>query len=180
MCQDEPTEHREAQEVPEVDSAARGQQIRRWHWWSLCGMVAIILLFLLPALTASVPMYHDDNVVYAIPQLMAMARSVQTGRIGLWDSNTFAGGLPHYANDETPIYYLPVVPFLLLADLDDLVQSSYVIFILPYVLHIIWASVGAYLFGRLVLRLHPTGCAMVGLLYGLKLRRYVRAYPRRK
>ncbi|MCE5278611.1 MAG: hypothetical protein ABFD92_01505 [Planctomycetaceae bacterium] len=110
-------------------------------------------------------MYHEDNVVYSIPQLTAVARYVQKGQFPLWDSQTFAGGLPHYSNDELPTYYPVMLPFFLAVDTEDVAQCGFVLFVLPFCLHILWAAAGAFFFARWVLRLHPAACVVVAVIY---------------
>ena len=37
----------------------------------------------------------------------------------------------------------------------------------PYVLHLLWAAAGAYLFGRLAVGMHRAGAFVTGLIYAL-------------
>lgn len=138
-----------------------------WDRWSPRALIVVIALFLAPALLGWVPMYHVDNLNEATPRLIALARLVQQGQVPLWDRQTFAGALPYYVNDDPPIYYLPLLPLLLLANPDNLAQSYYILFIIPFCLHVAAAVAGAYFFARWELNLRPTACVVTALLYGL-------------
>ncbi|MCE9613763.1 MAG: YfhO family protein [Lentisphaerae bacterium] len=127
---------------------------------------AFVLLPLLPALTLQVPVLHNDVANELLPRAMAMARGLQAGAIPLWDFNTFAGARPFYVNEMASLY-APMLPFSLLANPDDARQASVMLVLLPYALHVLWAALGAYLFGRLAMLLHPAGAFTVGLAYAL-------------
>jgi len=130
-------------------------------------LLLLVLLLLLPALARRAPILRGDGLNEVFPQLLAVARSLQSGGLPLWNPYTFAGARPFYADDIALLFYPPMLPFYLLADTADPVQSVQTLVALPYALHVAWACVGAYLFGRLVLSLRPAGAFVVGLLWCL-------------
>lgn len=134
--------------------------------WALGVLGILVVLFLLPALVGRAPVLHTDALYELVPRAMATARALQEGAIPLWDFGTFAGAKPFYAG-ERPWLYVPMYPFSLLVDPNNAVQSSMVLALIPYALHVLWAALGGYLFGRLAVRLHPAGAFTTALVYAL-------------
>ena len=130
-------------------------------------MAALILAILVPMLTFQIATLHNDGPNEDVPRLIAVARHLQSGAIPLWDFQTFAGAKPFYADDAAILYYPPMIPFYLLANTDNISQCTLVLIMIPYALHLLWAGAGGYVFARLVLRLHPVGGFVTGLLWAL-------------
>jgi hypothetical protein len=140
---------------------------RRTDALTLAALLGIVFLFLLPALTLQAPVCYCDSPVESAPRVFAIARIVQAGGVPLWDFDTFAGARPFYVTNESAIFYPLMYPFYLLADLDDARQATVMLILLPFVLHMLWAAAGCYLFGRSAVGLHPAGAFVVGIVYTL-------------
>jgi len=145
----------------------RGDRWQRADWPVLGALLLTVFLFLLPALSLEAPVCYCDCPVESVPRAMGIARVVQGGGLPLWDFNTFAGARPFYVTNESAIFYPPMYPFFALADLDDVAHASVMLLLAPYVLHLLWAAAGSYLFARLAVGMHPAGAFLTGLIYGL-------------
>jgi len=130
-------------------------------------LLATVFAFLLPALSLRAPTTFGDAPVESVPRVFAIARAVQSGGLPLWDFNTFAGARPFYVTNESAIFYPLAYPFYWLADLDDVEAATVMLVLLPYVIHLLWAALGAYVFARLALGLVPLGAAVTGLVWAL-------------
>jgi hypothetical protein len=148
-------------------AAAEAGRWRRGDWAILGGLLLTVFLFLLPALSLQAPVCYCDCPVESVPRAFGIARVVQSGGLPLWDFNTFAGARPYYVTNESAIFYPPMYPFFLLADLGDVAQATVLLLLAPYVLHLVWAAAGGYLFGRIAVGLHPAGAFLTGLIYSL-------------
>ena len=107
---------------------------------------------------------NSDCIVEMLPRLQGAARPFQSGVLAWWDVNTFAGGKPFW---ETfgGLYYPVFYPLYLLTDLDDPQQAALLLHLLPYVLHHLWAALGAYCFARRVLNLTIAGALVVAAVF---------------
>ncbi|MCE9613765.1 MAG: YfhO family protein [Lentisphaerae bacterium] len=143
------------------------ERLGRTDAWAMGLLGVLVLLFLLPALALRAPVLHSDGANEDLPRSMATARVLQQGALPLWDFNTFSGAKPYYAANETPARYLPMLPFFLLARPDDAAQAWFILALLPFTLHVLWAAAGGYLFGRLAMALPPVGAFTLGLMYSL-------------
>ncbi|MCE9613764.1 MAG: YfhO family protein [Lentisphaerae bacterium] len=150
-----------------VSVPSDSRTLSRADAWAMGLLGVVVLLFLLPALKLRAPVLHSDGANECLPRAMAVARALQQGALPLWDFNTFAGAKPFYAGNETPSRYLPMLPFYLLARPDDAAQAWFILALLPFTLHVLWAAAGGYLFGRLVMALPPVGAFTLGLMYSL-------------
>ncbi len=139
---------------------------RRDRGW-LAGLLAVVLAFLLPALRQTAPTCYCDAPVESVPRVFAIARTVQSGELPLWDGATFAGARPFYITNESAPFYPPLYPFYAWAPLDDIASASFWLVLLPYALHLLWGAAGAFAFARLTLGVPPSAAAVAGLLWAL-------------
>jgi hypothetical protein len=134
---------------------------------ALSALVVIIFLFLVPMLLKFWPVSYCDGPVESIPRLLAIARILQQGGMPLWDFNTFAGARPFYVTNESGIFYPPMYPAYLAANVDDVDRATSVLMLLPFAFHLLWTAIGAYFFARLAIGLHAAGAFTTGLLWAL-------------
>jgi len=129
--------------------------------------LALIALVAFHALLAILLVRHpgracaSDCVVEMLPRLMALARAVQAGSLPLWDPATFAGARPFWSSSGG-IYHPAMFPLYLLADTGDPRQATVVLQIAPYVLHLLWGSIGGYYVARRVIKLEPIAATVMG------------------
>jgi len=126
----------------------------------------ILVLFMLPALTGRAPVLASDAYADVLPHMIHFARSTQHGQLPLWDGHTFAGAKPFFA-DYTRMYqvYPVLLPFYLAADTEDPDRAAWLLMVLPNALHLLSSALGAYLFARLGMRLHPAGGLALALAW---------------
>lgn len=128
--------------------------------WKRGDSIALLFLFLavfalfFPALTGSLPIFHDDMAMAEFPWHYFVARHLQQGIIPLWEPDTWCGAIPFYARYYADTYYFPLWPFLLSADLNNLAQTFWMFSLVPLFLHYWLAVAGMYVFSRRSLRLH--------------------------
>lgn len=160
-----------AAQADALEAAGSASNIPPWSvsrdFPAICLLAALILAVMLPVLALHIPTLRNDGANEDVPRLIAVAGHMQKGAIPLWDFQTFAGGKPFYADDAAILYYPPMIPFYLLARTDDMTQCSLMLILIPYTLHLLWAGAGGYVFARIVLRLHPVGGFVTGLLWAL-------------
>lgn len=130
-------------------------------------LLAGVFLFLFPVLHLDVPAAFCDAPVESVPRVVALARMIQSGGLPLWDFHTFAGARPFYVTNESAIFYPLAYPFYWGAPLDDTTAATVLLVLLPYVLHLLWAALGAYVFARMALRVRPLGAFVCGWLWAL-------------
>jgi len=142
-----------------------------WEWrrerLPLLGLVGLVLALWAPALALVSPVLYGDSVNEEFPRLVALARHLRQGRFPLWDFQTFGGAKPFYAQDAAVVFYPPLLPFQCCPLADDPARDLLVLFLVPVVLHVAWAAVGAYVFGRVVVGLHPVGAFVSGAAWAL-------------
>jgi len=121
--------------------------------------VILIILLILVAVTLFLPtmvkwqgIFHDDQATSEFLLHSFFARNLQKGIIPLWDPHVWCGAIPYYAfiySGEN--YYLPLWPFYLFANLNNLDQSYWMLSILPLLMHYILAAIGMFvLFKKIV------------------------------
>jgi hypothetical protein len=106
----------------------------------------------------------SDCPIEMLPRLVAVARAFQAGSLPLWDVNTFSGAKPFWMS-MGGLYYPLLFPLYLLTDTTDLRQAARLLQVLPYVLHLLWASLGGYFFARRAVRLSVWGGVVLGLAF---------------
>ncbi len=129
----------------------------------LLGLAVSLLFF--PALSGRRGIFHDDVAMDVFPWQYYLARHFQEGVIPLWDAETWCGAKPFYARFYADTYYLPLWPFILLADLDDLDRAFLVISLLPLILHYLLAVTGMYVLARSGIRLRPLPAFVTAWVY---------------
>lgn len=107
----------------------------------------------------------SDCTIEMLPRLIAFARSLQAGSLAWWDPNTFAGARQFWMSGGAP-YYPLLYPLYLLTPTDDPQRAATLLQLLPYVVHLGSASVGTYLFARLVLACETRGAVAAALVFG--------------
>jgi len=134
---------------------------------AVAALCTLIVLFLLPGFALQQPLLEGDGLHQGFPRQIAVARIVQRGELPLWNPHTFAGARPFHSDLFGLAYYVPLYPLYLLADTDDPTQCLVMLGIVPLLIHVLWAALGGYAFGRIALRLHAAGGFVVGLAYSL-------------
>ena len=130
-------------------------------------LLAALLALFRPALTLDEPACYCDGPVESIPRLFAIARTVQAGGVPLWDPHTFAGGRPFYVVNESGVFYPPMYPFYAAADLASVEHTTFMLAMLPFVLHLLFTAAGAYGFARAVLAVPPLAAAVTAAVWTL-------------
>jgi hypothetical protein len=113
--------------------------------------MAVAILFL-PAFLGWRGIFHDDQAMEEFSRYYFVAHSLQRGILPLWDPQTWCGAIPFYARYYANTYYLPLWPFLLLANLNNLNQAYLSLILAPLFLHYMLAAFGMYVFLRRVLK----------------------------
>ncbi|MBN2544744.1 MAG: hypothetical protein JXB50_03040, partial [Spirochaetes bacterium] len=130
-------------------------------------LIIIILIFLMPMFLQIEGINVDDAAFASFPKLMAVARSYQYGELPLWDFHEFSGGKPFYIMLENPAYNIFHLPFYYMANLDDIDQSFYVLYIIPFSLMVIFAGLGAYMFARFYFKFNYLISILMGFLWAV-------------
>lgn len=127
----------------------------------------LVLIFLLPIATGHHGIFIDDLRTFNYPNAVFQARTLQAGKIPLWDPHTFAGALPFYTRLDAFAFYLPqwLVGLLGESAPGDLAYQQ--LLLLPIVAHYLWSCLGAYILGRWGLKLSRPGASMLALTYSL-------------
>ena len=113
--------------------------------------LSVTILFL-PALSGWRGIFHDDQAMEEFSRYCFVARNLQHGVIPLWDPQTWCGAIPFYARYYANTYYIPLWPFLLLANLNNLNQAYWSLILAPLFLHYLLAAFGMYfLLRRMIL-----------------------------
>jgi len=134
------------------------------EWLALSILILLLICYLLPGLLSIEKLFFDDVSVTFV-RLVAIAKHVKNGEIPFWDSNGFAGAKPYFALVENPIYNFLFYPLFFIADLDNIDQSFIVLYIIPYCVQVIFASIGIYFFTRKVLKFHILASLISSFLY---------------
>lgn len=133
-------------------------------------LIGVGLIFLVHLLLGAFLLSRSDRFCFGdcitemLPRLYAVARSFQSGGLPLWDEATFAGGRPLWVS-AGGIYYPLLYPLYLFAGGADPARASTLLLLLPFLLHVAWAAVGAFLFARKALRLSAAGALVTAVVY---------------
>ena len=126
-------------------------------------LFALLAVFLLPMFLGWLGIFFDDYYE-VFPRLFDNARSIQQGAVPLWDPHVFAGGRINYI-PNTRIWYGPLYPFYVLADLENL-NSCYAWLIkIPLAVQWLICLLTAYGLGRRAMRLSRPPAAFAALVY---------------
>lgn len=109
--------------------------------------------------------FHDDQGMEEFPRYYFVAKNLQKGIIPLWDPQTWCGAIPFYARYYANTYYLPLWPFFLLADLDNLNNAYWFLIIIPLFLHYLLAVFGMFIFLRKALKFNYFSSCFGALAY---------------
>lgn len=130
-------------------------------------LIIILTLFLLPLILGIEGICYDDAAFISFPRLMQVARAFQNGELPFWDSNSYSGAKPFYTMMEAPIYNIFFYPFYFLADLNNINQSFFVLYIIPFSILTIFAGIGFYFFTRKSIKTTATVAMISGVMYAL-------------
>ena len=111
---------------------------------------AITVLFL-PTMLEWRGIYHDDQLE-VFPRYYFVAKNLQRGIIPLWNPHIWCGAIPFYARYYADTYYIPLWPFQIFANLNNLRNSYWMLIILPLWLHYIWAGLGMFYFLKKIIK----------------------------
>lgn len=128
-------------------------------------LIGFIVIFWLPAIFNWLPVLGDDYIYHHFPIKVLYAQSLKQGTLPWWDPHTFCGAWPIIHRPDGGPYYLPDYPFLLLTDLSNLDRAADLLVKLPLLLHYILMAGGAYLLGRIGLRLNRIGSVVLSVAY---------------
>lgn len=128
----------------------------------LTGIVSILFLPLVLGLGG---IFHDDLAMEVFLRHYFVAGNLKQGIIPLWDPHIWCGALPFYARYYADTYYLPLWPFLMLANLKDVTQSYWVISVLPLWLHYILGAIGFYVLLKKVVKCGYFSSSLGALAY---------------
>jgi len=134
-------------------------------WILDLGLLALVCVALLaPALFAGKPTLVNDPIHNGLPELMRLARGLRAGGTPLWNPHLFAGARPTLYQPNL-FYYVLWWPFLMIADMGDPAAFARTGMLLPYLLHMILAAAGTYVFLRHTLSTARVGALAAGVLY---------------
>jgi len=140
---------------------------RQKSWILDLGLLALLCLALLaPALFAGKPTFVHDVIHNEMPHLLRLAKELRAGGPPLWNQYLFAGARPTIYESYW-LYYLPGWPFLMLSDVNDPAAFARTALLLPYLLHMILAAAGTYVFLRHTLTSRRLGALAGGVLFAL-------------
>lgn len=132
-------------------------------------LLLIVFLFFFPVWTQKAGIFIDDVATYAYPNAVFQAKSLQEGVFPLWEPHTFMGAYPFYLRvDAAPFYPVQIITGLI-GSLGTPTAAYRSLLLWPIIFHFLLAAVGAYLMGRLWLRLNGTGALVMGLVYSLSV-----------
>ncbi len=124
-------------------------------------------LFFAPAILGIRGIFHDDLAMDEFPRMYFYARHLQRGVIPLFWPEIWCGARSLVSYFNSNLYYPPLWPFLLLADLANLETAYFWINLVPLFLHYFIASLGMYLLARRALGLNRPGSFLAAVLYFL-------------
>lgn len=134
---------------------------------ALLAIFFVLLFFFIPLITGMEGICHDDAAFASFPRLMAVSRCIKNGEIPLWDSHEYSGAKPFYSMMEAPIYNIVFYPFYFMANLKNIDQSFFVLYILPFILLIMFSAYGMYFLFRKVIKANYLISALIGIVYAL-------------
>ena len=124
----------------------------------------LLIIYLIPGLIGLEKLYFDD-VSLTFSRLFGVSRLVQNGEFPLWDPYSFTGARPYFVMVESPIYNVFFYPLFLIANINNINQSFFVLYLIPYSLLVIFAGLGVYFFTRKILQFGITASFVSSLLY---------------
>lgn len=134
-------------------------------WVLDLSLLAFLCLALLsPALFLGTPTFVNDAIHNEMPHLARLAKALQTGGPPLWNQHLFAGARPTIYEPDW-LYYVLGWPCLVLSDLRNPAAFAKTAMLLPYLLHMMLAAAGTYVFLRHTLTTSRPGALAAGVLY---------------
>ncbi len=127
-------------------------------------IIILVTILFLPAFLGWKGIFHDDQLE-EFPRYHFVAENLKQGIIPLWDPQNWCGAIPFYARYYADTYYLPLWPFLLLANLNNLNNCYWMFILLPLFLHYIIAALGMYFFINKVLKCNIIASCFGALAY---------------
>lgn len=127
----------------------------------------IITILFIPFFNKSENILYDDAAYEFFPRQIAIARSIQNFEIPLWDSNRFLGGCPLYTDYETGTYSFLLFPFAFMADLNDLENSFFYLYKLPFFIFTFLAWVCFFWFLKSGFNMPTSGSFIGGLFWAI-------------
>jgi hypothetical protein len=129
-------------------------------------LVVVVSSLFLPIVFESKGIFHNDQAMSEFLHHYFFAESLQKGVIPLWDPNVWAGANLHYSfsySEEN--YYFPLWPFYLMADLDNLGHSYFMISILPLFIHYLLAAIGMFVLLRKIIKCNCISSVVGAMVY---------------
>ncbi|MBN2547151.1 MAG: hypothetical protein JXB50_15220, partial [Spirochaetes bacterium] len=130
-------------------------------------LITALVIYLLPLIVGFEGICYDDAAFISFPRIFAAARSFHNGEIPLWDSNLYCGAKPYYTMFESPVYNILLYPFFFFADLNNIDQSFFVLYIIPFCLLTIFSGFGAYYLFKDVIKSNCFISALCGIFYAI-------------
>jgi hypothetical protein len=128
---------------------------------AVCFLIFAVSVLFLPAISGWQGIFRDDLATEMFPQRYFIADNLKHGIIPLWNPHIWCGWIPYYARYYSLLYHVFNWPFYLCADLGNINQAYTVIYILPWLLHLIFAATGAYILLRRILK-----CGYIAACFG--------------
>ncbi|MCF7897156.1 MAG: hypothetical protein K9L87_00140 [Candidatus Omnitrophica bacterium] len=116
-------------------------------------LVIVVSSLFLPIVFESKGIFHNDQAMSEFMHRYFFADNLQKGIIPLWDPHVWAGANFHYSFSYAgENYYFALWPFYLMADLDNLGHSYFMISILPLFIHYLLAAIGMFVLLRKIIK----------------------------
>lgn len=115
-------------------------------------LIIAVTILCLPAMMGWSGIFFDDRATEMLPKVYFIAHNLQRGIIPLWNPHIWCGAVPFYANYYSLVYYLPMWPFYLFANLNDINQTYWITVILSLWLYYVITAVGMYVLLRYILK----------------------------
>lgn len=129
-------------------------------------LVSLITFLYIPAFLGWRGTFHDDQLE-EFPRYYFVAKNLQRGIIPLWNPHVWCGARIFYARYYADTYYLPLWPFLLLADINNLDKCYFILILLPLYFHFILAAFGMFFLIRYLFKTRefPAICGAIAYVF---------------
>jgi len=129
-------------------------------------LIFVAIILFLPVIMKWQGIFHNDQAMSEFLHRYFFVNNLQKGVIPLWDQHVWCGANFYYSFIYTGVnYYLPVWPFYLMADLNDLGHSYWMITILPFLMHYLLAAIGMFVLLRKIIRCNCISSAVGAAVY---------------
>ncbi|OGX55481.1 MAG: hypothetical protein A2447_03265 [Omnitrophica WOR_2 bacterium RIFOXYC2_FULL_38_12] len=128
-------------------------------------ILAALILFL-PVMIGWKGIFHDTQSTFDFLINYFTAQNLQKGIIPLWDSSVWCGAIPYYAFIySSHNYYLPVWPFYLLANLNNLDKAYWMLNILPLFMHYVIGAIGMFFLCKKIIKCNTFSSFVAAITY---------------